>query len=136
MIATTLRELVIAEPVLQRLMTLPRSAKASYHLARLARLIRPECEHFRAERDKLVKEMGEERDTLPHEQAAFGTRIHAVTAGNMEAFNVRVADLGRVCVELHWAPIPLATFETEQPTAADLDALMPLIADDAPTDTP
>jgi hypothetical protein len=104
-----------------------RPAKAHYHVAKLVRLMRPDMQHYRDERDKLIKAFGAESET------ATGERVWSVLPEHQETFAKQLQDLGAIPVEIPWAPLSLD--DLPDLTGAELEALLPLIADPEATDT-
>jgi hypothetical protein len=109
MITTTLGQLVMAQEAFDRLLALKLPIKAAYHLKKLLALVRPELQHFNELRNDLIKELDCEGKPAP------------------AAFQVRIAELAAMNVTLPWGPFDLAWLGDHDITAADLDALGPLV---------
>jgi hypothetical protein len=117
-ITATLQDLLTAERALQRLSERPLPIKVSYHLGKLRRLVRAETQVFYEERDKLARELGSG-------DAAGAT--FTVPPAQLPTFHARLAELTALTVTIAWAPLDLATLGAIEITAADLDALTPLV---------
>lgn len=129
-IRTTLGALLEAEPILKRLADVRLSAKTAYHLAKLCRLVGAEVQHFQEARDRVVKELGEERPPTPAEAAQNGGQpVTEVTVANRLAFFARVQELAAVGVVIPWAPIALSTLDGVDVSAGELNALGSLIVE-------
>jgi len=120
-IHTTLGALVQAEPALGSICQLKLTAKAAYHLKKLAQLVAIETKHFQTERDAYIKELGTAR--------ADGGFELKPDSDQMPAFVAKVTELLAVPVEIAWGPITLALLGEEKVSAQELAALGPLFAD-------
>jgi hypothetical protein len=119
MIATTLGALVQAEPALAPICALKLSAKAAYHLKKLAQLVAQETTHFHAERDALIKDLGN-----PREGGGFEI---APDTDAFRDFVTQLNELAAIDVTIPWSPITLAMLgDATGLSAADLQALGPL----------
>jgi len=123
-IITTLGALVQAEPALGPICALKLSAKAAYHLKKLAQLVAQETKHFHEERDALIKQLGN-----PREGGGFEI---APDTDAFKAFVVQVNELAAIDVTIPWSPITLAMLGDATVSAADLQMLGPLF--DEPED--
>lgn len=129
-IKTTLGALISAQPALDRLLALPMSHKASYHLAKLGRLVRAELKAYNTQRETLIREFGHEREPLAHEKAANPAlaTLFEVKAENTKAFNARLEVLTAEPVEIAWRAFNLADIGPAFVIAAeDLIALDDLV---------
>jgi hypothetical protein len=132
MITTTLGQLVMAQQAFDRLLALKLSVKAAYHLKKLFALVRTEVQHFDEVRTDLIKELGTKREQTVAERvtARSDDPIWEVLPTQPQAFrefHARMADLGTTPVTLAWGPFDLAWLGDHDITAADLDALGPLV---------
>jgi hypothetical protein len=125
-IETTLGALVQAESALQPICALKLSAKSAYHLKKLAQLVAIETQHFHAERDALITELGTARES-------GGFEIHPETSA-FQTFLTKVNELAAVPVEISWGPITLDMLGDAQVSAQELAALGPLCAELEGTD--
>ena len=120
-IATTLGALVQAEPALQPICALKLNARSAYHLKKLAQLVAHETQHFHAERDRYIKELGTDRPDggfeLKPDSEAWPT------------FVAQLNELAAVPVEIPWGPVTLEMLGDEKVSAQELAALGPLVAD-------
>ena len=116
MIATTLGQLVSAEPALAELAKQRLPAKVAYQIARLSRKAGEETKHFHDSRDAAIKELGEEKD---------GQVV--VKPSNIGAFVLRLNELASIEVELDAQPVAIEALGDI--SAADLLALGPLVAE-------
>lgn len=122
-IQTTLGALVQAEPALAPICALKLSAKAAYHVKKLAALVAIETAHFHTERNALITEIGILR--------ADGVSEIQPDSPAFQAFVTRVTELAAVDVTIPWGPITLAMLGDEKVSAAELTALGPLFAEPA-----
>ena len=113
MITTTLKDLMEAQPALERLAAERLPVKSAYRVAKLLRLARPEVDQFVAQRNELVRQFGRPRDNGDIE----------VTAENREAFFAKVNELAAIEVKFELEPLELAALDGVQVSAADLLAL-------------
>jgi hypothetical protein len=130
MIPITLGALADALPALQRLASARLPYAAAYRLAKLTKAATIEVEHFAAQRDALIKELGHERPTTPDERArGLGTTTHAVlpTSPDWDAFLVRVRELADVPVDLAATPFDPSSVPSLEIAATDLLLLGPLL---------
>ena len=125
-ISTTLGELVEVEPVLRRVTELDgMTAKAKYHLAKLARLVGQETKHFYTERAQLFETMGVEREPKSDaERRQFGPKVREIPTEQVSEFQAKVKDLSAVPVTIPWGP--LRSIDLTQAKASDLVDLGPL----------
>jgi hypothetical protein len=123
-ITTTLAVLVDAQPALERLAAQPLPVKVAYAVAKLARLVRPEVEHFIQQRNELVR---------AHGAPANGTI--EVRPEERDVYVAKVVELASVEVTIDAAPIPLAALDGVRVMAHDLMALQAFVID-PPTPTP
>jgi hypothetical protein len=119
-ITTTLGALVQAEAALQTLCALKLSAKAAYHLMKLAKAVTPETKHYHEARDGHLKELG----TLTEDRTHY-----TFTAETGPDFSRRLEELADVPVTIAWGPVTMDMLGDHQIAAADLIALGPLWAD-------
>lgn len=120
MIKSTLKDLVEAESALASLMQLRLPPKSAYHLAKLGRLVNQETEHFRKQREALIKEYGEERDATPQEQQTGQSKVMQVKPDNVEKFLERIKELGAVEVTIDWNPVKMDMLEGQTVRGAEL----------------
>lgn len=120
-IRTTLGVLVQKEPALQTICALKLSAKAAYHLKKLAQLIAVETAHFQDARNGYIKELGVAQPD--------GTVAIAPDSDQIPEFMKRVTELVAVEVAIPWGPITLDMLGDAHVSAAELLALGPLFAD-------
>ena len=133
-ITTTLGQLVIAEPVLNRLCTLRVSAKLAYDVSKLRRVVRVETEHFRTERESLIRELGVERPPTAEEAETNGGQpVMSVTPENMTAFQIRLTEIVAVPVEIVASPLMLDTLSDLLLSGDDLDMLGALVSETVET---
>lgn len=119
-IKTTIGVLVGAEQALQNICALRLGATSAYHLKKLARLVVEETRHFYSERDALLKEFGTKNGN--------GWELKS-DSERWPEFAERMKDLVAVEVEIAWRPIDLAMLGDEKVSAADLEALGPLLSE-------
>lgn len=101
MLVTTLGALVNSEPVINELAKVRRSAKDRYHVGKLIEQVRKEVKHFNEERESLIVELGEERDTtLEEKKVGRGDKITAVPPEKFMEFITRLNEVAAVSVEL------------------------------------
>jgi hypothetical protein len=117
-ITTTLGALVQAERGLPSICALKVSAKAAYHVAKLARLVAQETKHFHTRRDTLIQELGTKNDD--------GSMQIVPDTDAFAAFVAAMNDEAAVVVDIPWSPITLAMLGDQPVSAADLAALGPL----------
>jgi hypothetical protein len=114
----TLAELVDAEPALTRLLDVRLSAQLAYSVAKLAKAVRTEAQHFTEQRDALIRELGE---PVPDDPAG----AIRVTPANTAEFLRRVQELAAVEATLTVPPLKLA--DLPEMTGADLLKLGALV---------
>ena len=128
MIKTTLGVLVQGEEALGRLTQLKLPTKTSYRLAKIARVVREEIRVFAEQRDKLIKEMGEERESTKEEMSrGMPPTITEVTNSNRNEFFKQVQELFAVEVSLAQEPLRLEELLDCSISAADIISIGPLI---------
>lgn len=99
-----------------------------YDVVRLQRAVAAETSVFRAERDRLIQEMGIDRDATRTERDSFGvTTVREVSPAAMPAFRAALAELGAVEVCLPCAPLPLRDLAAHDLVPADLQAMGALL---------
>jgi hypothetical protein len=123
MIATTLGQLVEAEPACRTLCALALPPKAAYHLAKLVRLVMVETAHFTETRDRYIREFGTE---VIEGNGAFTI---GVDHSNWPAFVAQMNELAAVPVEIAWGPVTLEMLGAQPVAAKDLLALGPLFVE-------
>jgi hypothetical protein len=119
-----LGELIVAEEALKSLAKATLPIRAAYRVARLARMVAMETQHFHQQRDLWVRELGQEH----------GGQI-TVTPDNYTEFQRRLNELANESVDLNIQPLDLSLFGDNFTVACEtLVALGPLIcsADDFP----
>ena len=135
-VETTLGAFVHAEPALHRTLTAALAAKARYHAVKLAKLVFAEIKHFTDERDRLIKELGEEREPTPEEIARGVTgKVTAVVPEHAAEYRARLKELLDVPVTIAWGPLTHAMLEPTDITGDVLVGLGPLFELD-PADDP
>jgi hypothetical protein len=92
-----LGELVASEEAFTRLLNQELSIKTSYHLSKLATLVRVELKQYHEQRDALIKKLGKERDALPSEGIG---KIFEVARENIEEFKKQMQELYTLDVTL------------------------------------
>src|SRR5262245_66603831 len=90
-IKVTLGELHAAAPALDRLLDLRLPVRAAYHVAKLARLVRAELAPVEQERERWVRELGDELPLSDDQRAAGTTAILQVKPENLGEFQKRTA---------------------------------------------
>lgn len=124
----TLSQVLAAEPVINDLAKVKRSAKDRYHLARLVEAVRRETKHFADERVDLIKTLGQARDPTPTERAAgqLGV-IYEVKPEHLTTYIEKLNELLAVDVEIdaRWLLTP-ELLAQELLSAEDELALEPL----------
>jgi hypothetical protein len=101
MLVTTLGSLVNAEPVINELAKVKRSAKDRYHVGKLIEQVRKEVKHFNEERESLIKELGEERDPTELEKKAGQLgKLTSVPPTKFLEFITRLNEVAAVSVEI------------------------------------
>jgi hypothetical protein len=115
-IPVTLGELVQAEEALQRLAEVKLPAKQAYHVAKLVRLIKAETQHYHAQREEAIRELGD--------ATADGSEIR-VPPDKMPEFMKRLNELFTVETRIDWTPLSVA--DLPEITAADLLRLGPFV---------
>ena len=130
-IETTLGALVEAEPALGRLLALKLPTKTAYHLAKLAKLVREETQHFHTQREALIRELGTERDPTEAEkvQNGNGTKVISVTPEHWPECQTRLAELAAVQVTIALTPIAIDELGAIDVAGEDLLALGPLLTE-------
>jgi len=98
-IAVTLGELVQAEEALQRLIEVKLPAKQAYHVAKLVRLIKAETQHYHAQREEAIRDLGD--------ATADGLEVR-VPPDKMPEFLKRLNELFSVETRIDWPPLALA----------------------------
>ena len=88
MIETTLGQLVLAEPALERLGAKLFPPRMGYTLAKLRAAVQTETAHFMKMREELAREHGDIRDALPDERATLGPRVISHSAGPLRGVSV------------------------------------------------
>jgi hypothetical protein len=116
-IPVSLGQLVQAEPALQRLLEVRLPARTAYHVAKLMALVQAETQHFHAQRETFIRELG---TPVPDQPDAL-----QVASANLPAFRERIQELVDVETTLDWAPLSLE--ELPEMTGADVMALGPLV---------
>jgi hypothetical protein len=117
-IPVTLGDLVQAEEALQRLSEVKLPAKQAYHVAKLIRLIKAETQHYHAQREEAIRELGD--------ATADGSEIR-VPPDKMPEFVKRLNELFAVETRIDWTPLRLA--DLPDVTAADLLRLGALVSE-------
>ena len=125
-IKLTLRQLLDAQPALQRLSSERLPVKLAYNVARLIKVLQPELDEFMKQRDELIKEHGTKRSTTDAEKAQHGDEIIEVMPAQMSMFRKQVDELTTVVVTVDRAPLKLDA-DNISISAADLLALEPLL---------
>ncbi len=101
MLVTTLGSLVNAEPIINELAKVRRSAASRYHVGKLIKQVREEVKHFNEERESLIKELGEERDpTELEKKAGQFDKLIAVPPPKIMEFITRLNEVAKIEVEL------------------------------------
>ncbi len=137
-IRVTLRELLEAQPALQRLSNEKLPVKVAYNVARMMRVVQPEVEDFYKQRNALVKEYGVTRAATEAERSMHGDEVTEVPKDKLDTFREEIDGLAQEVVVLEREPLKI-TDSFPAITAADLLALGPLVdlGDDAnPNDNP
>lgn len=131
-IVTTMAEVLNAEPALGRLLQTRLPVKTAYQLAKIARAVKIELEHFHEQRLAYVKELGTERDATPDERASgLHGRLTAVLPDRLDEFQQRVTALGALDVTIPGVPLTLADLAGIDIAAGDLLVLDMFIKDGA-----
>jgi len=131
-VKTTLGKLAAADQALTRLAQRALPTKPAYHIAKLARLASVEIELFYKQRNDLIKELGEERDTTPQEKMmGHQAKVMQVLPANEETYQARLQELSDIEVTLPWAPIDLEALGELVIMPADIIALGALLKDAA-----
>ena len=135
-ITISLRELLEAQPALQRLSTEKLPVKVAYNVARMMRAVQPEIEDFYKQRNALVKECGVTRPATEAERPMHGDEVTEVPKDKLEEFRREIDELASEKITLEREPLKIEGLP--EMTAADLIALGPLIADlaEEPASTP
>lgn len=107
-----------AEEALQRLSEVKLPAKQAYHVAKLIRLIKAETQHYHAQREEAIRELGD--------ATADGSEIR-VPPDKMPEFVKRLNELFAVETRIDWTPLRLA--DLPDVTAADLLRLGALVSE-------
>ena len=106
-----------------------------YHVAKLQTLVAAETAVFHAERERLIAELGMERDASREERQRLGVAtVREVGPGAMPAFRARLEELAAVEVVIPWGPVPfrdLAEFEMVPDDLRAMGALVDLTYDAA-----
>lgn len=102
----TYEEFSAALPALHALMKVPFPAQQSYHIAKLTRLVAQEVNDLNAQRDRLVRELGEDVTPTAEEQAKGQMVYQRVLPRNMEMYRSRLKELEAVRIEIPWGRIP------------------------------
>jgi hypothetical protein len=127
-ITTTLGQLATSKDAFERLIAMKLAIKAAYHVKKLLAVVRPELEHFHELRNDLIKELGRERPPTDVERALAGAApIWDVLPEHLLTFHARIMELSSAEVTLPVGPVDLAWLGDQDITAADLDALGPLV---------
>ena len=129
-ITMSLGALLGAELALDRLLEERLPAKVAYHVAKLAKLVKTETAYFATEREKAIRELGQEMPPTEEQRASGATSILQVKPEHVEEFNRRLTDLAAVEVAIAWRPLPLDTLPDL--SGADLLRLGPLVTEPPP----
>ena len=141
LIKTTLGQLYLADTALTHLSEVKVPAKVGYHLAKLVALVRQEITHFSTQRDKLTKELGEERSATADEYRRSGSsKVISIPPDKWEEYSQRCEELAAVPVTINWKPFDLAQLNGDLLATSDIVALGPLVMmtgqDEPPNDEP
>ena len=133
MIPCTLGELRRAATVLEALTTqkLLGCAPVVTHLARLTKLVRQEVAYFHEQEQQFIRELGEERDPTPAEQAQGAMKMISVTEANKGEFQQRMDALEALPLVIPWTPLSVTALNVFQISASDVLTLGPLTPDPA-----
>lgn len=123
MIRTTLGAIVTAKPALDKVMTERMPIKMAYALAKLAKVLEPECAMWIQLRDSLLRELG-----TPH-HGNVGSFVFTPEKG--ATFLEKENELKALPVEIDAAPFSLDAIGITAISAADVLALAPLLTDEA-----
>ena len=125
-IDTTLGALVDAEPALRRVSEQDGlSQKTRYHVAKLAKLVGQETQHFREQREGLFKAHGKERPAATEQERRMGALVFDVPPDKTSELVAQIKDLCAVPISLAWAP--LRSVDLTHAKASDLVDLGPLV---------
>lgn len=101
MITTTLGTLVKIENSLVRVSSQPTTVKVAYHLSKLLKLIQSETEYYHTEQNKLIKELGSERQvTSVEKENGMSGSVFEVKPENLETFTNKIKELSEIEVKL------------------------------------
>jgi hypothetical protein len=128
-IRLAVRELLDAQPALQRLGAEKLPIKVAYNLARLMRVIQPELDDFYKQRNDLVKQYGVTRPATDAERTQHGDEVTEVPKDKIEEFRNEINELADEKITLDREPLKLGA-NFPDISAADIIALGALLADD------
>lgn len=120
----TLRELLEAQPALQRLSQEKLPIKTAYNVARMLKALQPELDEFFTQRMTLIKKYGTTRATTDEEKAQHGEELTEVLAPSVPDFRKDIDELVAIKISIDREPLKLDGLPDMTP--ADLIALEPL----------
>jgi hypothetical protein len=126
-IRITLKDLLEAQPALQRLAAERLPVRLAYNVARMLKALQPDIDEFVKQRNELVKKYGATRPATEAEKPTHGPEVTEVIAANFLEFKRELDELTTVEIVVDRAP--LALDDVEKISAADLLALGPLVKD-------
>jgi hypothetical protein len=111
MIKMKMGEILLARAALTELENIDLPAKASLQIARLMRACQAEYDLFERQRMKALKELGEERDATPTEEAmGLKGRVMSVLTQNEVEFHRRMMELQEEEAEIVVSPVSVTAF--------------------------
>lgn len=128
-ITITLRQLLDAQPALQRLSSEKLPIKLAYNVARLIRVLQPELDDFFKQRNELVLRYGYTRPSTEEERAAGqGDEVTEVPKDKMVEFRETIDDVVNEKITIDREPLKLDGFPNT--SVADILALGPFLAEE------
>ena len=121
----TLRQLLEAQPALQRLSAEKLPVKVAYNVARMLKELQPEIDEFNKQRTALVERHGTRRKASETEKLQHGDEVIEVLKDKFEAYRKDVDDLIGVVITIRREPLKLDGLPDITP--ADLLVLEPLL---------
>ena len=120
----TLKQLLEAQPALQRLGNEKLPVKVAYNVARLLKDLQVELDEFHRQRGVLVDRFGTKRVSTDAERPVHGPEVIEVLTDKMADFRKEIDDLVSVVVTINREPLSLEGIPDITP--ADLIVLEPL----------
>lgn len=115
-----LGEIERIEQAVQALSRVSIPAREAWAIAKLFRFVKAEAEDFRAQRNKVLAELGTSKNGYTYD----------IPAENIESFNKRIRELAEITVEVPFPSVEFKLFEKAELAAEVIEPLIPFMFPD------